>query len=187
VGRGGSLLVGARPKALDAIAVAVDPVWAGHRRLVAFWWARGSCPHVLDGLAKAVTRLITVSEHPLRYAWQATQRRNGIGQFMRRTWRKAEWDSVLRCACDHASPDPIGATCRLVTADESPSVSASAVGPSRAFEMACLTCSCSLELPATGRPCPRDLACDLGQGQPRERQPVRFPALPRPRLHQAHV
>jgi len=77
--------------------------------------------------------------------------------------------------------------CGLVTADESLSVSASTVGPGRASGMACWTRSCSLGSPTTGCTRPRDLARDLGQVPPRERQPVRHPALPRPQLHQAHV
>jgi hypothetical protein len=68
VRRNRPLLLEPRPEALHAVAVVVDPVWAGHRCLVALRRVRGWYPYVRDVLAKAVARVIPVSDRRLRYA-----------------------------------------------------------------------------------------------------------------------
>ena len=99
-GSGGFLIAGcdgapfleARPQALDAVAIVVDPARAGHGRLVALGRDRRPGALVPDELAERVRGIAFVADDPSRDIRQAIDQILGQGEFVGLTWSQNEAD-----------------------------------------------------------------------------------------------
>src|SRR3954452_6522932 len=116
-GSGGFLVAGcdgapfleARPQALDAVAIVVDPARAGDGRLVALGRDRRPGALVPDELAERVRGIAFVADNPARNIGQAIDQILGQGKFMSLTGRQGEADRPADAVGDHASLGAIAA------------------------------------------------------------------------------
>lgn len=103
-------LLEARPQSLDDVAVAVDPVGAGDRRLVALGRHPRTRTGVPDVVAEAMAGIAAVAHHPLGHAGQLAEEWDGVRQFVRLSRRDAKADGAASSVCDHAGLGAIAAT-----------------------------------------------------------------------------
>ncbi len=97
------------PKPLDLVAVGVDPVWAGHGRLVLLGRDRGPGAQVPDVLAKAMAAVAAVGDDPAGHAWQLVEQRHGMRQLVRLAWCEDKGHGPAYRVGDHASLGAIAA------------------------------------------------------------------------------
>src|ERR1700712_1401923 len=98
------------PEPLDLIAVGVDPVGTGDRRLIAPGWDHGPGSQVPDVLTKGVAAVASVSNHPFRHARKLVEECHRMRQFVRLSRRQHEGNSAAETVGDHTSFGAIAAT-----------------------------------------------------------------------------
>ena len=86
------------PKALDAIAVVVDPFGAGDRGLVPLRRDRGPRAEVPGVLAEGMTGVATVGDDPPRHIWQTREQRHGKARGSSCACPGAIWKAMARPA-----------------------------------------------------------------------------------------
>src|SRR3954454_14507320 len=79
---GGAPFLEARPQALDAVAIVVDPAWAGHGRFVFLGRDRRPGTLVPDDLAERVRGIAFVADDPAGNVGQAIDQIPGPGEFV---------------------------------------------------------------------------------------------------------
>ncbi len=85
------------PEALDLVAVDVDPVWAGHGRLVSLRRARGLGAEIAGVFAKGVAGATPVGDDPSWHPWQPVEQRHRVGQFVGVSRRQHERCGAAVC------------------------------------------------------------------------------------------
>src|SRR5829696_7701744 len=98
------------PEPLDDIAVGIDPVRTGDRRLIGLGRDRRPRTDAPDVLAEAVTGITAIRYYPAGHPRQSVEQRNGVRQFVRLTRCKAKRDGASQTVGDHASLGAIAAT-----------------------------------------------------------------------------
>jgi site-specific DNA recombinase len=94
----------------DAVAIVVDPAWAGHGRLVFLGRDRRPGALVPDELAERVRRIAFVADDPAGNVGQAIDQILGQGKLMSLTGRQGEADRPTGAVGDHAGLGAITAT-----------------------------------------------------------------------------
>src|SRR4051795_5178124 len=108
-GGDGAPFLEARPQAFDAVAIVVDPAWAGHGRFVFLGRDRRPGALVPDELAERVRGIALVADDPSRDIRQAIDQILGQGEFMSLTWGQSEADRPAGTIGDHAGLGAIAA------------------------------------------------------------------------------
>ena len=89
------------PEVLDEVAIDVDPLWAGNRRVGTFGRDSRACAQVPDALAKGIGGEAPVTDNPSRYVRQTAEQPWGKGQFMRLPGGEREGDGPPAPVRDH--------------------------------------------------------------------------------------
>src|SRR3954463_3216561 len=105
----GAPFLEARPQALDAVAIVVDPAWAGHGRFVFLGRDRRSGTLVPDELAERVRSIAFVADDPAGNVGQAIDQILGQGEFVGLTWGQSEADRPAGTIGDHAGLGAVAA------------------------------------------------------------------------------
>src|SRR4051795_3153616 len=108
-GGDGAPFLEARPQAFDAVAIVVDPAWAGHGRFVFLGRDRRPSALVPDELAERVRGIALVADDPSRDIRQAIDQILGQGEFVGLTWGQSEADRPAGTIGDHAGLGAIAA------------------------------------------------------------------------------
>jgi hypothetical protein len=84
------------------MAVGVDPLRAGDRRIGTFGRDGGPCAQVPDALAKGIGGEAPVADNPSGHVRQTVEQPRGKGQFMRLPGGERESDGAPAPVCDYA-------------------------------------------------------------------------------------
>src|ERR1044071_4667901 len=84
------------------MAVVVDPLRAGDRRVATFGRDGGTCTKVPDALAKGIGGEAPITDNPSGYVGQKAEQPRDQGQLMRLPGGEREGDGAPAPVCDHA-------------------------------------------------------------------------------------
>ena len=101
-GRDGAPLLEPRPKALDAVAVLVDPRRAGHGGLVALGRDRRAAAEAPDEFAEGMAGIAAIGHDPKGNDGKGGQQQWRQRQFVRLPGRQRKTDGTSLCIGDHA-------------------------------------------------------------------------------------
>src|SRR4051795_220969 len=91
------------PEVLDAVAIDVDPVWTGNRRIRPLRRDRGPGAQVPDALTEGIGGEAAVPHDPARSIGQAVEQTRRHRQLVRRPGRERKGDGPSTAIGDHAS------------------------------------------------------------------------------------